>query len=146
MNTRQLVLTGAVATIGVLALGSIGFAVAQTGDTPPGPGVHGTTAGHEQKDNHGGMTGHESMGGTSGMAGHGAEQQAQMHEAAAKALGITVAELDAQLKSGKTIADIAKEKGLDLATLRGAMQGAHPSGHGAGMGTNEMAPSGQQHS
>jgi hypothetical protein len=72
------------------------------------------------------------------MSGHGTEQQAKMHEAAAKALGITVAELDAQLASGKTIADIAAAKGIDLATLHSAMKGVHPDGDCAGMGPGGM--------
>ena len=146
MNTRKLVLGGAMASVGILALGSIGFAVAQTGGTPGGSDTHGTMTGQGQMGDHAGMTGHQSMGATGDMPGHGTEQQAQMHEVAATALGITVAELDAQLKAGKTIADIAKEKGIDLATLRAAMQGAHPGGHGAGMGPDGTAPSGQQHS
>lgn len=138
MNTRKIILGGAVMAVGILALGSIGFAAAQTGDTPNGEGAHGTMAGHGQMGNHASMTGHESMGTTGDMSGHGAVQQATMREAAATALGITVAELNSQLASGKTVADIAAARGIDLATLQAAMQAAHPDGHGAGMGTGMM--------
>ena len=143
MNTRKLILGGAVMAVGILALGSIGFAVAQTGDTPGGPGAHGAMAGHGHMGDHTGMAGHESMGGMGDMSGPGTDQQAAMHEAAAKALGITVAELDAQLASGKTIADIAAAKGVDLATLHSAMEGAHPDGDCAGMGAGGMTPGAQ---
>jgi hypothetical protein len=100
-------------------------------------------AGHGHMGDHTGMTGHESMGGMDEMPGHNTEQQTAMHEAAAKALGITVAELDAQLASGKTIADIAAAKGIDLATVHTAMQGADADGHCAGMGTGGMTPGAQ---
>jgi hypothetical protein len=149
VKTRKLVFGGALTAVSILALGSIGFAVAQSGGTPGDAGAHGAMAGHEQMGNHADMAGHESMGAMGGMSGHGGEQQARMHEAAATALGITAAELDAQLASGKTIADIATAKGIDLATLQtslhASMQGAHPGDHGAGMGTGGMT-GGPQHS
>lgn len=138
MNTRKLMLGGAVMAVGILALGTIGFAVAQTSDTPGDAGAHGTMAGHEQMGNHAGMSGHESMGAMGDMSRFGAGQHATMHEAAATALGITAAELDAELASGKTVADIAATRGIDLSTFQASMQGAHPAGHGAGMGTSEM--------
>lgn len=56
----------------------------------------------------------------------------QMHEAAAKALGITVTDLEAQLDAGKTVAQIAQERGVDLTTVQAAMQAARPAGQGAG--------------
>ena len=138
MNARKLILGGAVMAVGILAFGSIGFAVAQTSDTPNGQGAHGTMAGHGQMGDHADMAGHGSMGEMDDMPGHATGQQAAMHEAAAKALGITVTELDSQLASGKTIADIAAAKGIDLATLQAAMQAAHPEGHGTGMGVSGM--------
>ena len=138
MHTRKLILGGAVMAVGVLALASAGFAVAQSRDTPNGAGAHGTMAGHGQMGDHTGMAGHESMGAMGDMPGCSTEQQAKMHEATAKALGFTVAELDAQLASGSTIAKLAADKGIDLATLHAAMQGTHPGGHGAGMGTGGM--------
>jgi hypothetical protein len=123
MNTRKVVLAATLGAVAILTLSSIGFAAAQTG----GPG---------------GSDMHDAMGGSSQMSGHadmdcdsmaGMEGAGQMHEAVATALGLTVAELDAQLASGKTVADIASEKGIDLETLHATMQDTHGAGHGTGM-------------
>ncbi len=142
MNRKNLVLAGALAAIGIVALGSIGFAAAQTGDGSQDSGMHGTMSGDGQMGSHtgmAGMAGDMSMNGTDHMAGDCGGQQSQMHETVAASLGITVAELDAQLASGKTIADIAKEKGIDLTTVQAAMQEAHSAGHGAGMMHSSMS-------
>ncbi len=45
-------------------------------------------------------------------------------EAAAKALGMTADELSAQLWGGKTLADIASAKGVDIATVKAAVEAA----------------------
>ena len=45
-------------------------------------------------------------------------------EAAAKALGMTADELKTQLWGGKTLADLAEEKGVDLADVQAAVQAA----------------------
>ncbi len=45
-------------------------------------------------------------------------------EAAAKALGLTSDELKAQLKAGKSIADVATDKKVDLKTVKDAMTAA----------------------
>ncbi|HET7375460.1 MAG TPA: hypothetical protein VFK30_02055, partial [Anaerolineae bacterium] len=45
-------------------------------------------------------------------------------DAAAKALGMTSDELSAQLWSGKTLADIATAKGVDIAVVQKAVQAA----------------------
>ncbi len=45
-------------------------------------------------------------------------------EAAAKALGMTADELSAQLWGGKTLADIATAKGVDIATVKAAVDAA----------------------
>jgi len=45
-------------------------------------------------------------------------------EAAAKALGMTADELSAQLWGGKTLADIAAAKGVDIATVKAAVEAA----------------------
>jgi hypothetical protein len=133
VKTKKLTI-GTFAAAAVLALGGIGFAAAQTANDTPGNGA-----------TQGTMTGRGSMGvGNShtimqrAMAGTGAMdcpdtvQQAQMHEAVATALGITVDELNTQLAADKTVADIATEKGIDFETVHDAMQGASPSGHGPG--------------
>lgn len=137
MNGKKLVISAAAA--GVFALGSIGFAAAQAADgTPAGTGAR-----------HGTMTGAGPMGGADHAARHAAtgaagvqdcDQHDTRHAAAAAALGITVAELDAALDSGKTMADIATEKGVDLDTIRTAMQGSRPANGGAGMGHGRGQP------
>lgn len=117
MRMKKLVLGGAIAAIGLFALASVGLAVAQTGggatptptETPSGPGGH--------------------MGGDHGsIMGQMDQVHQQMQEVVAKALGLTVDELNAQLDAGKTISDIAKEKGIDMATVTAAIQAAHPAG------------------
>ena len=45
-------------------------------------------------------------------------------EAAAKALGMTADELSAELWGGKTLADIAEEKGIDIADVKAAVEAA----------------------
>lgn len=56
-----------------------------------------------------------------GMRGPGGEVGL---EAAAQALGMTSEELSNQLWAGKTLADLAAEKGIDLATLRSTVETA----------------------
>ncbi len=55
--------------------------------------------------------------------GPGLHSQAAL-DAAAKALGMTADELSAQLWGGKTLADIADAKGVDIATVQKAVQAA----------------------
>jgi DNA-directed RNA polymerase specialized sigma subunit len=65
----------------------------------------------------GGMAGGMGMGGHGSMAGgHG-----QAQETIANALGLTVEELQAELQAGKTVPQIAQEKGVDLATIHEGM-------------------------
>ncbi|HTP11252.1 MAG TPA: hypothetical protein VMP08_23515 [Anaerolineae bacterium] len=45
-------------------------------------------------------------------------------EAAAKALGMTADELSAELWGGKTLSDIATEKGVDIAAVKAAVEAA----------------------
>jgi hypothetical protein len=148
MKTKKLVI-GTFAAAAVLALGSIGFATAQTADDPPGNGAtQGTMPGRGPMGGGNGDTIRQhamdgtgtpdtirqrAMDGTGAAACLDTEQQTQMHEAAATELGITVEELNAQLAAGKTVADIATEKGIDFETVRDAMQAARPAGHGPGM-------------
>jgi hypothetical protein len=54
-------------------------------------------------------------------------------EAAAEALGITVDELQAVLNDGKTLVDLAEEKGFDLQTLRDAVEAAQKAAILAGL-------------
>jgi hypothetical protein len=55
--------------------------------------------------------------------GFGLRSQAAL-EAAAKALGMTADELQAQLWGGKTLADLATEKKVDIATVQKAVEAA----------------------
>ncbi len=55
--------------------------------------------------------------------GPGLHGQAAL-DAAAKALGMTSDELSAQLWGGKTLADIADAKGVDIATVKAAVEAA----------------------
>lgn len=121
MNTKKLVLTGAVAAIGLLGFASVGLAFAQTGgrETP--------TATASPMGPHGHMGDHGAMAAQMGV------NHDQMQAAVAKALGITVDDLNAQLKAGKTVPEIATAKGVDMAAVTAAMQAVHPDGHGPGM-------------
>ena len=60
-----------------------------------------------------------------GSLGLNAEWRTQMQAAVAKALGVTLDELNAQLSAGKTIAQIAQDKKTDLAKLHDDVQAAH---------------------
>lgn len=55
--------------------------------------------------------------------GRGLGSQAAL-EAAAEALGMTVDDLKTQLWGGKTLADLAEEKGVDLADVKTAVEAA----------------------
>jgi hypothetical protein len=58
-----------------------------------------------------------------GMGPRGLHSQAAL-EAAAKALGMTADELSAELWGGKTLSDIASAKGVDIATVKAAVETA----------------------
>lgn len=51
--------------------------------------------------------------------------QATMHAAIAEALGISVADLEAELAAGKTVAQLAQELEVDFAVVRAAMDAVH---------------------
>lgn len=55
--------------------------------------------------------------------GHALRSQAAL-EAAAKALGMTVEDLKTQLWGGKILADLAEEKGVNLADVKAAVEAA----------------------
>ena len=57
--------------------------------------------------------------------GFNTDLQSQMQTAVAKALGMTLDELNAQLSAGKTIAQIAQSKNIDLTKLHEDIQAAH---------------------
>ena len=124
MKTRNLVLAGAVAAVGLLGFATVGLAFAQTGDGPTPAATVSPTGPHGHMGNNGSMNDH---------MGQMGQAHDQMHDTVAKALGITVDELNAQLNAGKTVPDIAREKGVDMAAVTAAMQAAHPDGYGPGM-------------
>jgi hypothetical protein len=97
---------GVVALLAVGALGALvsGIAFAQGATSTPSAGTTTTT-----KLDRG--------------FGHNLGSQAAL-EAAAKALGMTVNDLKTQLWGGKTLADLAEEKGVALADVKAAVEAA----------------------
>jgi hypothetical protein len=64
-------------------------------------------------------------GGMMGGLGYNADWQIKMQEATAQALGLTLDQLNAELRAGKTLAQIAQAKKLDPAKVYDAIQVAH---------------------
>ena len=98
---------GAVALVVIAALGITTMAFAQTA-TPPATQTAPTMP--------------AGPGGPGGRGG-GLHSQAAL-DAAAKALGMTSDELSAQLWGGKTLTAIAEAKGVDIATVKAAVEAA----------------------
>ncbi len=92
----------------VAALGISSVAMAQTSTTP-------TPAAPTTQDAQTAPVGHR--------GGFGVRSQAAL-DAAAKALGMTADELQAQLWGGKTLSDLATEQGVDIADVQAAVQAA----------------------
>ncbi|CAG0928962.1 hypothetical protein TFLX_01190 [Thermoflexales bacterium] len=106
--SRMKKLLGIAVLVGVVAALRISSVAAAQGSVTPTP-----TAPTQQA-------------GLPGPGGFGARElrsQAAL-EAAAKALGMTVDELSAELWGGKTLADIAAEKGVDIADVKAAVEAA----------------------
>lgn len=97
----------------VAALGISSVAMAQTTTTPT-PGTGAPTA-PAAPTTQAAPLGHR--------GGFGLRSQAAL-DAAAKALGMTADELQAQLWGGKTLADLADEQGVDIADVQAAVQAA----------------------
>ena len=135
MKTKRFALIGTAAVIGLLALTSIGIAFAQTSGGGHGGARGGMMGGDGTTGGHGAMMGQAGGGMMSGggMMDQMGDHHDEMLQAAAGALGISTDELQAQLDAGKTVPEIATERGVDLAKVREAMQAAHPEGHGQGM-------------
>jgi hypothetical protein len=95
-----------IAVVGIVAVA--GFALAQDPTPTPGgrPGLHG---------------GFGWMGPGFGLMGGG---DWSTFDAAAQALGLTPEQLFSELHSGKTLSDVAAEKGVDLQTVQDAMAAA----------------------
>src|SRR5512137_1517284 len=101
-------LAALVAIVAALGISSIASAQSSTTPTPTAPTAPTVPAGPR---------------GGPGFGGGGLHSQAAL-DAAAKALGMTSDELSAQLWGGKTLADIAAAKGVDIATVQAAVQAA----------------------
>ncbi len=95
------VLLGVVAALGLGAT----LALAQGPVQPPAPGF--------------------GPGGRRGAFGLNADWQTPMQGAVAQALGITLDDLNAQLRAGKTVAQIAQSKNISLTKLHDDVQAAH---------------------
>ena len=98
------VLLGVVAALGLGA--TLAFAQGPVTGQPPAPGFG-------------------PMRGFGGGFGLNADWHAQMQGAVAKALGVPLDDLNAQLRAGKTIAQIAQSKNIDLTKLHDDVQAAH---------------------
>ncbi len=130
---------GFVAVAGGLLLGGAlaGTALAQQSSQAPqgpwGPGACPMGFGGGPRAGHGPGAGPAAGGGPgAGPAagrgpgfGPGAGMQGTMHDAIASALGISTDDLSAALRSGKTVAQIAQEKGISLETVAEAAEKAH---------------------
>ena len=123
--TRIAVASGLVVATGAAVLGMTGFAsaqvaqqskvvaVAQAADTtPPAESNVGTTAIDPTTDTTPAPTTTPSVVKT---------DRPSPLAAAAKVLGITEAELKTELQAGKSVADVAKAKNIDLATVKAAL-------------------------
>jgi hypothetical protein len=97
----------------VAALGISSAAMAQTATTPT-PGTGAPTAPTTQNAQTA-PVGHR--------GGFGLRSQAAL-DAAAKALGMTADELQAELWGGKTLSDLATEQGVDIADVQAAVEAA----------------------
>jgi len=105
---KYVVLATLVAIVAALGISSAASAQSSTTPTPTAP-----TAPTTQTAPPGGF----------GFGRGGLHSQAAL-EAAAKALGMTADELSAQLWGGKTLADIADAKGMDIAVVKTAVEAA----------------------
>lgn len=128
MNTKKFALVAVAGVTGLLGVASVGVAFADT----EAPGVAGQVL-HLGRGPHGPQAGENRGRGPHGTTDGTGIYHEQVHAAAASALGITVDDLEAQLAAGKTVADIAQERGIDLATVQEAMRAARPAGRGPGM-------------
>jgi hypothetical protein len=113
MSKKWLVVIGAAALAGLLLAGMAGMALAQgpqPGQGTPGPGFGWGC---------GGLGGYGMMG-----SGYGWDMRQTMWEAAAKAVGLTTDQLAAEFQAGKTLAQVAQEHNVEMATLQKAMTDA----------------------
>lgn len=114
-----------VAAVAVVALGALGLGVAfaqnptPNSPFPPGGMMGGAWSQQGGSFDMGAM--HNWMTSTGGM-------HTLVWDTVASALGLTSDELTAELNSGKTLAVLAEEKGLDWAALVAELESAHQAG------------------
>ena len=102
--------------VALLAVALVSLALAQG----PGPGTPPAGRGPGFADEDGdGLCDHYGNGW--GMMGTGWSWHQTMLETAAKALGLTPDELTAEFQAGKTLAQVAKERGVELADVQTAL-------------------------
>jgi hypothetical protein len=122
MNMKKVILIGVAVVFAVVALGVAGVVYAYA-QTPTPPFTPGSQFG-------GMMRGRGGMGGMRGgmMGGQGGQYAGSMHtymvEAVAKALDISVDDLNAELTAGKTMWQVAEDKGLTQEQFTTVMQDA----------------------
>ena len=97
--------------LGVLTAFGLGVTIASAQSPTPAPGAPGF----------GPMRGYGVAGGT----GWNADWYTKAQEAVAKALGMTVDQLNAEYRAGKTLAQIAQAKNVSLEKLHDAMEDVH---------------------
>jgi hypothetical protein len=116
MNRNRKRLLAGLAATGVLAggLAAGGVALASTGAAPAPAATTAATPASGPCD------------GAAGMPGMWSGQQTAM-KAAASYLGLTQAQLSTQLRSGKSLADVAKARGKSVSGLEAAMLAAMTS-------------------
>jgi len=107
------------AVLAVTAVGA-GVAYAQTSTPTTGFGPGWMMGGSGQTG-----YGHGMMGGRGGMLGANSDMHTFVWNALAETLGLTSDELTAEVSSGKTIVQIAEEKGISRTDLVAALETAH---------------------
>ncbi len=115
MTKKRLIVLSSVALIALLLAGLAGVTFVLAQEATPTPKTYGRDGG--------GWGGFGWRGGGYGF-GRGVRGQAEL-EAAAEALGMTTDELSTQLWGGRTLADLADKAGVDLQTVRDAVDAVH---------------------
>jgi len=106
-----------IAGIAVALVAVVVLLVAATGVSAQGQTGSAVPAATGQQKQHGN--------GAAGGLGLNAVDQAEMHAAIAEALGMTVAEFEAAVAAGESPYTLAFQRGIDFATVRGAMMQVH---------------------
>ncbi len=120
---KKFLLSVAVISVVVVALGTAGLVYAQA-STPPAPGTgygYGMMNGQGMRGGMGAGMGLRSGAGQTAAGTQSGFLHDEMIAVYAEKLGLTVDELNAQLASGKTMSQIASDKGLTVDQFRALM-------------------------